>query len=383
LGFGWTIATRQRAFFVEPSAYSQALRSRLEREYDARRRFAGAVEANVHDLTGRPFPIPRVPVHYHLVPYEWEPSVRHVDEPVDLTDGVVRSLGLASGLPADLEWPPCVRDLLAKLLYVRVFRCRRWAKAIDVVACYVAAVTFSAGAEPSLAQLGNAGLHSVQTAYDAWLAPAPKQRPVLSVFTVGTGEPPVESLTPDASADRWTLISYPSADGRWTTSLPERFGDRLAILDFLDSLKPETEKARHARIKQHVDQVLPVYPGHITAAKVAAECGLRRSPVAEAFEVLQGQSPEIYRLYVTDGQLAIRSAKPGEELSLARAARWRSLIRRHSLGLCGAAVGAAAWRLHGAMPMSTPLGVSLALFCGYTGNQIQRHIQRRIELSKE
>jgi hypothetical protein len=71
-GLGWSDAVRQNAFFVDPTRYSPGLASRFEQAADARRRFSGALSENVRGLAGGPFPSPRVPAYYHLVPYEWE-----------------------------------------------------------------------------------------------------------------------------------------------------------------------------------------------------------------------------------------------------------------------------------------------------------------------
>jgi hypothetical protein len=379
----WTDESWRRAWFLAPDQFPAQAAAKLASIRAARERFASAIHQNVLSAKGMPFPSLRVPWWYSILPLEWEPKIRSVEQVANLTEGVVGVLAGRSGSPPGLAWPKPWHDLLAGLNDVRVYAVRRGGKVAFIVAAFVTPVTVQKQSAPAVAPLDQYRVDAVQKTYAAWRQTWSGPPPVFTFMTLGGMECPSADFTVAAAGDYWLLYSCPDSAGRWQTSIPRRFGDRSGIRDFVDCLKPETAPERVSRVKDGVDELIPAGEA-ITLAMIKSRTGYRKSVVRRAFFVLQDRAGDAYHVYKTkEGQYAIRPARSGEKVSLKAGSFHRSFVRQHGIRLIGAAVGVGGWALRGLFDISGVSGFVLLVLLVYVTSCIQNAINRRADTNLE
>lgn len=380
--FTWSDALRQRLWFSDIGGFSSETKSRINAVRSAKERFVSAIHQNISSSTGMPFPHLTAPFWLHAIPYEWEPRIKRAVQVADLTADVVQVVRDQAACPPGLEWPGDWMGLLRDMNDVRVFAVERGGRRAHVVSAFVAGLTVQKEQEPAIVPPGQALIGAVQRAYRNWLAADEKSRPSFTFMTVGSALC-MSDAEPSDAGDCLLLLAHPESGDTWKTRMPRRFGDRLAIRDFLDRLKPETPPERVSRIKDCVDALIPE-GGNVTVEKVRDRTSYRRSTVHSAFLTLQEQAPDTYRLYKTsDGQLAVRRARRGERISLKASSFRRGFLRKHVLALLGAAIGVGGWTLRGMLGLSGWTGFVTLVLCVYITGTIQAGINRRASESEE
>jgi hypothetical protein len=379
----WSDDSWRKAWFLEPARFSAEAAAKLESARTAKGRFASAIHQNVMSADGSPFPRLRVPWWFTFVPFEWEPTVKSVEQVADLTDAVVESIQERGGPPAGLAWPKSWHDLLAGCNDVKVYTVRRYGEVAHVVSAFVTPVQVQQQAAPIVAPLDQTLIDAVQKAYSTWRQAQSGPKPVFTFLTIGGEDCPSAEASVAAAGDHWLLLSCPDGTGRWKTSMPRRFGDRPSIRDFVDRLKPETAPERVSRIKDCVDELIPE-GGNVTAERVKNRTGYRKSVVRRAFLTLQDQAGDAYRVYkATDGQYAIRQSRPSEKISVRAGSLRRSFVRQHGLRLLGAAVGVGGWLIRDMFDISGATGFVVLVLLVYMTSCIQGAINRHADDNKE
>ena len=396
----WTPATRRKLWFPKASGISTELKHRLANVRAAREKFVSAIDGSVVTSVGMPFPQVRTPWVYDLIPYEWEPSIKHAEPVADLRDEFVRVLKKHSGVRSDLDWPQEWTELMSELNVLRIYSVSGFLANSHVVVAFVTKFTFQREGEPQIVPLDQPLLNAIQELYRQWLAEHRLPKPEFTFFTIGTHDPVPENLEGYITGEHWLTISHLLPDGKWLTKVPPPFSYRLALRDFLDQLEPETHQQRVVRIKECVDDVL-LEGLTATLERVKQETafrrsvvrhkdeqGYRRSVVRGAFLELQKQAPDNYRVYRTkDEQLAIRRAQRGEPVVITSSSFTRKWIRRHCLRVIASVVGAGLGLLvtyyRDRLGLSGLNGLLAAVPILYAGSCIQATINRRADLEKE
>jgi hypothetical protein len=378
----WADDSWRRAWFLEPRQFAGEAAAKLETARIARERFTAAVHQNITAAQGEPFPRLRAPWWFNLLPFEWEPKVKCISQVADLTETVARIIERCSGSPAGLAWPEQWHDLLRGLNDVRVYSISRGRSSAHVVSAFVTALNAPKQAGPVVLPLDQVLIDAVQDAYSAWRKARGGRQPVFAFISFGSIECP--SAGPSAAAgDYWLLFSCPDSAGRWKTNVPRRFGDRPAIREFVDRLKPETAPERVSCIKDCVDELIPE-GGNVTVERVKNRTGYRKSTIRRAFLTLQDQAGDAYRMYkTTDGQYAIRKSKPGERINVGAGSFRRGFARRHGLRLVGTAMGVGGWLIRGMLDISGITGFVVLVLMVYVTSCIQSVLNRRAEENKE
>lgn len=379
----WTNDTRRRAWFLDVSRLSAEVAAKLEAVRGAREHFSSAIHQNVTASEGTAFPQVRVPWWFHLVPFEWEPKIEQAVQVADLTAEVADVLRRHSGSPAELDWPREWSDLLTSLNDVRVYSVRRGARCVHVLSAFVTPLEVRKQADPVVVALGQVMIDAVRQVYSTWLQNHNGPIPLFTFTTIGSMKCPSADNSVSDAGDRWLFVSCPDGQGRWKTTVPRRFGDRVCIRDFADRLRPETAPERVSRIKESVDNLIPE-GGNITVERVKSHTGYRRSVIRRAFLTLQDQAGDAYRVYrTTEGHCAIRRAKSGEPIAIRAASFRRGVVRRHGLRLVGAAVGVAGWLVRGLFDISGVAGFVILVLLVYVTSCIQGGINRRADAGSE
>jgi len=379
--FAWSDELRQKLWFKDTQQFSQQTRAKLHVIHQAKERFTSAIDLNISSSVGARFPQPTTPLWLNLVPFDWEPTTKRAEPVADLTDTFLQTLQRGCGPPPDLEWPPQWSELLRDLNHVRVFSLQRGRRRIHVLAAFLTRLTVAQASDPVLLPPDQALVDDLWATYRKWLT-AQQLDPSFTFVTIGCAAGPPRAVPVEAH-DRIVVLSHLDSAGSWNTILPKRFGDRHAMRDFLDRLKPETHPERVARIKDCVDALI-LEGGNVTVEKVKNRTGYRRSAIQAAFATLQREAAENYRLYRTSsGQLAIRTSRPGEPITLTTASLRLGFLRRHALRFLGAALGASGWLLREALHLSGVFGFVAFAIILYTTSCMQAAINRRASGDRE
>jgi hypothetical protein len=186
-------------------------------------------------------------------------------------------------------------------------------------------------------------------------------------------------MTGHSAGDHWLVVSSLREDGRWQTSVPPRFADRLSLRNFMDVLRPETRQERISRIKHYVDDLLVSgYEGNIYLEKIREATGYRRTTIQDALLSIQGSGH--YRLYRLDGDVAVgpESSKRGVRLT---PRSFRHGLRKGVSGLFTSAVNVGVWVIVAALMGETRwlwmLTAALPLAV------IAEHINKRFQMWRE
>jgi hypothetical protein len=382
LDCAWTEEARRRIWFPDLPGLSPGLKERLDWGRSVKRCFLDALAENLVASQGSPFPEVRAPGWINLLPCEWEPKVRSVELAADLTDRFFAAVGPRSGVRPDLAWPPEWAALVKELNTVLVYEVAGFRARAHVVMAIATPFGFERLAEPRLLALDQAYVNAVRTAYERWRTEKNLAAPDFAFFTVGSAGPLPPNLTGACAGDHWlTLSGLPHASA-WEVRVPPSFSYRRSLRDFLDRLKPETRGQRVTRIKECVDELLG--DGHVTVERVKRETGYRRSCVRDGFFELQRRSPEAYRVWTKDGQVAIRRATgPAEPIRITAASLGPGVLRRHGLRVGGLAAGAAVGVLGSRylewLGISGAMGFIVSAPILYLGSCVQEAVNRRAD----
>jgi hypothetical protein len=400
LDCAWSQTTRQKLWFPPVNELEKDLRRRIDVIRSTREKFTSAIDESVVTSVGMPFPQMHIPALYNLIPYEWEPSIKHTQTAADLTGPFFNALKKHSGVRQDLEWPKEWTELLAELNLVRVYSVSGFLAHAYVVMAFVTGITFQRQGQPKIVPPDQALINAVREIFKQWLAEQKLAKPEFTFYSVGASDPVGENVEGSVSGEDWLTVSHLLPDGKWLTKVPPPFSYRLALRDFLDQLEPETRQQRVVRIKACVDELF-IEGGNVTVDRVKRETayrrsvvrhkdekGYRRSVIREAFFELQKQAPDTYRLFWTkDGQLGIRQAQRGEPIRVASVSFSRTWIRRHALRIIAtfvsAGVGIVATVYREYLGLSGFVGLLMAVPVLYAGGCLQAAINRRAEKEKE
>ncbi len=380
--FTWTDNSWRRVWFLNEAQFSGKTTAKLNSNRAARERFASAIHDNMTSMTASdegpaPYPQLRAPWWHSVVPFDWSPKVKKVDVVANLTDSVARVIQERAGSPPGLDWTKQWQDLLVGVNDIKVYAIRRNRKLIHVLSAFVSPMKVQKGADPSIVPLDQALIDAVKKIYSTWSKTQGKSQPGFTYMTIAG----MECSLPDSSAvsagDHLLLLSWLDCNGRWKTQMPERFGDRPCIRDFLDRLKPETAKER---VKHCVDKLIRV-GGNVTIERVKAETNYHKSVILRAFLKMQEQADDPYRLYKTqNGNIAIRRPEPGDRKKIKADG---ILFRRHGFRIAGIVVGYCAWAILNTLGLGGYLGVITAILVLYASSCIQGVLNRCAEKDKE
>lgn len=314
--FTWRPETRSDAWFGPP-VNDAGFQTQVALARARMGEFLAAIDVNIaepqHGMRGQPFPALRPPFWFALLP--WEPTVSRVemvsDGDIDLADRLVPALAGPEyvAAPADVVRPPAFLDLLKSVNKMRVYRLHSQTAVVDVLAAFIAPVRMTEPGRANFTEATSTTLDLLATIYNQWRAARGETAPLV-FLAVGT---PMEWRVEEghlARASSLAVCSAPGPDGdaaRWTVTMPPRQGDRLALRQFLDRLRPQTQQARAAAIRAIVDEHLPL-AGKVTPELVERALGYPRSEIIAAFKSMEQHDG--YRMEHADGKIWI--GKPAD-----------------------------------------------------------------------
>jgi len=377
----WTPQARQQAWFPNLLSITDGLKHQVEHCRSVKNRFMAAIDENIRSARRQPIPnIKLLPFWFTILP--WEPKIKQVRKVADLSKQLATCLSNESGVPSQITWPKEWQQWLLGLNGLTIYALRSMSTTIHVVAAVPSCVQFRAHGQPDLISPGLCIVDLIRDLYFKW-AQDNNQHAAFVFFTLATALSWPEQMDSHASGNYWLVLSCPDGLGRWKTRVPRRFGDRLALRDFADRLKPETDLERVSRIKDFVDEQIKE-GGNVTVARIKRSTGYRKSIIQKAFLTLQGQAGDTYRVYkMKDGQYAIAYRKNGEKINIKDISFRQRLIYEHGLRLSGVVLGVGAWLSRDMFNLSGIVGFTIFVLLVYITSRIQVSINRRIDGIKE
>ncbi|MCA9209124.1 MAG: hypothetical protein KDA55_12240, partial [Planctomycetales bacterium] len=303
LDHAWNADLRQRIWFPPINSLKNESAKFAEDCRTARKVFLAAIDENI--MSARRQPMPEVKaLPFWFAGLAWEPKIKRVEEVADLSVQLTDRITHISNTPKRVLWTDEWLEWLASLNGLKIYALSGMTTTVHVIAAIPARLHFQAPGQFTFAQSGQDVIDLVRDIYEQWSRES-GQRSAFAFFTLASASQWPDQVKGHAAGDHWVVVSSCTADGRWRTSAPRRFADRLSLRDFMDRLRPETRQQRISRVKGRVDEFIGSgYAGNIHVDKLAKEIGYRRTAVRDALFALQGSGH--YRVYRTpEGQIAI------------------------------------------------------------------------------
>lgn len=336
----WSNEARTRVWF--PDAGPE-VKEELREAGIAANQFMAALDENL--IASRKMKVPELHLPWTTFLLPFYPWIRSVKRVADINDEMVAKIKEGSEVPSEISWPDEYTRLLRDNTNVRIYEIRGLFCLMRVVVAYVVPVTIFQGRGMSLQPGDSRTLQAVQDAYAEWAEKAHVKPSLMTFYSIAAPKPWPESLKAVTSKDTCFVFSHLQADGKWHTRIPEGFLDRQSVRDFIDRLKPETQRQRFARVKSYVDEQLEnVTAGNISLQKVAKAISLRDKHVRNAFLALQSTGD--YQLYWSGNehrQLSIEKATEYSKPKIGEHSFRHSWLVRNVPIVLAAAVGAAPW----------------------------------------
>lgn len=370
---GWCAWSAEGAEAVARSTWDALpaeMRTWLEWARLDRERCLGAIDENLQQAVGTPFPYVRLPWLMNFAPFKWEPKTRRVRLATDLTTNVLAGWEAARRPPASEPWPGAIQRFLRDRNEVRVYEVVGLGGLVYVVVAYLCPLSFRIDLRSGqpLVELDGGVLdlfETVRKTFETWRKR--DGRPAQFVhysFGIAGRNPTLPTaghgrLAGDHREIFWTT----DLEGRVLAAVPDRLSDRLSWRDFGDRLLPITAQERLSRIKSEIDHLRENgEPGSITVERVAKrmplrqrtnggeQAGYRKSLVLDGFLKLQEREPETYAVEKGKardslsrggpkvGQVRVVLPRDAEVARVTRSSLRGEALREHGLGIFALAV---------------------------------------------
>ena len=333
----WRQRSRQELWFPVLAKLPAESRAELDAARVLRDQFTSAIDENLHTAARSVCPELGLPFWYVLVP--WELRIRRCKVVKDLSDELAGEVKSLSGVPDDLPWPEEWQTQLRELNVARVYSLKCTGglvmrATLHVISAFVCPLAFHKGKPPELLAPTQRVVDAARGAYRRWLAEdGNASSPAFVFITIGVPKPWTPKVTATTGGRCWTVLSSPVGGGQWKTLPPAGYDDRLSIRDFLDRLRPETDRQRLSKVKHVVDSMLEQgYDGNITVKKIQDSTGYRETQVLRALMSLQ-EDRRHYRVYRTKqrGEIAIDNCSQLKGRKISKGEIEPSWLRRHGL----------------------------------------------------
>jgi len=379
LDYSWTDEVRQRVWFHSAKELPQETRDTLEACRAAKREFVSAIDENLNSARGDIFPEVGLPFWTLLL--LWEPRIKHVTTVSDIGKDIAGRVKSNCGVPDDLDWPSAWQELLEELNVGKIYSAKCAGATIHVVTAFVCQLRLQRNTPVAIVDPAQTMVEAVYDAYQVWTSNRKTAKPVLTFYSIGSAQEWSHNVVADASAAHWTVITHYQPDGTWKVIVPAGFIGRLSVRNFVDRLKPETQRQRISRTKDSVDRLLDSgYEGNITIDKIANQTGFRRTYVRDAFLTLQENGH--HRLYWTGQRVLAIDRHLGRTGPKITAANFeRSWIRRELFTWLAPAGGIAIWFVANAIFGEPFHGLKflVMLLLAYPGRFVDRYLNVRRE----
>ena len=384
MGFTWSPESQAAAYFPAQGDWPDEFRAAVSAAAAHKQRFLAAIDENMTTAKGQPFPEVNPPAFWSYLPFE--PKIRDVSPPADLTDRLLSALRGRAGVPAGLKWAADFQERLAATSAMRVYTVRGLSADVHVVAAHITPLVMAKEKAPATPAPSAELVDLARSLYDKWRKSENIAAPRFTFYTLAAPVAWESAVRGVAGGDHWVVCSSPEGEGGWQVRKPPRFADRVSLADFLDRLVPETRQHRISVIKTAVDTLLDShYGGNVHLELIKRETGYRRSAVRDAFAAMQGRGG--YRIYRTsDGHLAIDKRTGEGGIRIAGPSTALKVARTCAGGVAVAAVATAVPQLLQLGVNGTPITIGGIIFGAvqvYATGVVTKRLASRLKAGEE